>query len=385
MVRVQKRRRRNALLRIVGGSSIVLCLLFLLYIIFNICNNCYYALMKVEILVPINVTNDDTADFRSIIENSLEKVIFDKTNDIISGSASWLVANLVKDKSLVVDREVALWLPASSVFSNIVKHNKESKIKDKLNSLGMIKTSFNTNIFIHADSQYPEYAGVLGALIGSLFTILICCVCALPIGILAGISLQEFKVKNKIIASIIEISINNLSATPAIIFGIVGLYFFISVLGIPRSSALVGGLVLSLMMLPILVISTRQALSTIPNGIKEAAFALGASRLQVVLHHSLPIAFPNILTGVILGVSRVLAESAPLLMVGMAAFVADVPKNILEPATVFPLQIYIWANNPDNGFAELNSVLMLVLLVILLTLNIIATIVRRKANHMQNC
>ena len=383
--RVVSRRRKNKAVRIMGHLSILVCLLFLLYVIFNICNNCYYALMKIEVLVPLTIT--ESIDFRSTIKKGMKKTLPNNTNtdSIISGSASWLVAKFVQENPDIIGKNLEMWLPASSDFSKIVKHNKQSVIKNELHSLNRVKISFNKGLFTHADSQYPEYAGILGAVIGSLLAISISFACALPIGVLTGIYLQEFKFKNKILSSIIEISINNLSATPAIIFGIVGLYFYISLLGVPRSSALVGGLMLSLMMLPILAISSRQALTTIPDGIKEAAFALGASRMQVLLHHSLPIAFPNIITGAILAVARALAESAPLLMVGMAAFIADVPKNILEPTTVFPLQIYIWASNPDNNsFAELNSVLMLVLFIILLLLNIIGAVIRKKMQVIHN-
>ncbi|MBQ4874784.1 MAG: phosphate ABC transporter permease PstA [Rickettsiaceae bacterium H1] len=373
--RVKIRRRKNSILKIAGRCSIGLCLLFLIYILFNICSNCYYALIKVEVLLPITITKSDPG---SMIKEGLKEILHNDNDNIISSAAVWYIENFIRNNPNSIGKKLELWLPASNNFSKIAKHHKQSETKNKLMELNKIKISFNNNLFSHADSQHPEYAGIAGALIGSLLTISICFVCALPIGILTGIYLQEFKFKNKIISSIIEISINNLSATPAIIFGIVGLYFYISFLGMPRSSALVGGLVLSLMMLPILVISTRQALSTISTGIKEAALALGASKTQVILHHSLPMAFPNIITGAILAVARVLAESAPLLMVGMAAFIADVPRNILEPTTVFPLQIYIWASNPNNTFTELNSILMLVLLVILLALNIVATVIRRR-------
>ncbi len=383
-LRIAKRRRWNNLLKITGCCSVILCLLFLVYIIFYIFNNCYYAFRKVEILVPLSITNNEIEDLEQVIGKGMSRILPDYKDYVVSTTSVWLLTELLANNKDVIGTDVELWLPASSKFSSIVKRNRSSVIKDKLRSLGRLRISFNDNLFLHSDSQHPEYAGILGAIFGSLLTISICCVCALPVGILTGIYLQEFKFKNKFISSFIEISINNLSATPAIIFGVVGLYFYINIFGVPRSSALVGGLVLSLMMLPILVISTRQALCTIPNSIKEAAYALGASRIQVVLHHSLPIAFPGILTGVILAIARIVAESAPLLMVGMGAFVGDVAGNILEPTTVFPLQIYLWSSNPDNAFAELNSVLMLVLLLILLTLNICATVIRRKMQFLRN-
>lgn len=378
-VRITKRHRRDILTRITGRCSVIMCLLFLVYIIFNICGNCYYAIISTEVLVPVHITETNVDNIRARISDGIKRVLPDQsTENIISGSAAWKISNLVEDHIDYLGQDRELWLTASSELNTTFQHKKHSGIVDKLKDLGRIRTTFNTNLFTHADSQYPEYAGILGAIVGSLFTISICFVCILPIGILTGISLQEFKFKNKILASIIETSINNLSATPAIIFGIVGLYVYISVLGIPRSSALVGGLVLSLMMLPILVISTRQALSNVPNNIKEAALALGASKIQVVLHHTLPLAFPGIITGSILGIARVLGESAPLLMIGMAAFVADIPRNFLEPTTVFPLQIYLWASNADNTFHELNSVLILILLIVLLILNIVATVIRKK-------
>ncbi len=379
--RIAKRRLKNKIVRGTGFCSIGICILFLLYILFNVMSNCYYAFMKVEVLVPIELVEGE--NYRAMINAGINKILPKGTEDIISKSSAWSIADLVHNNTELIGTNTELWLLASSSFSKIVKHNHNSETKDTLDSIGRIRTSFNFNVFRHSDSRHPEYAGILAALIGSLFTISICFTCAFPIGVLTGVYLEEFKFKNKTICSIIEISINNLSATPAIIFGVVGLYFYISLFGVPRSSALVGGLVLALMMLPIIVITTRQALSSIPREIKEAAFALGASKVQVILHHSLPLAFPGITTGAILAVSRVLAESAPLLMVGMAAFVAEAPQNILDPATVFPLQIYIWASNPNIEFAELNSVLMLVLFTILLLLNIITHIVRKRM-HITN-
>ena len=374
-VRIAKRRRKNNLLRITGSCSIGISLLFLLYIIITLCGNCYNALRTIEVLVPLHIENDA----RQTITNGIKTILpNNKIENIISGSAHWKLLHFIEEDPQAVGQDIEMWLPASSQFSNIVKHNIPSETKEKIQNMKRLKVSFNTNLFIHADSQYPEYAGIIGAFIGSLFTILTCCICALPIGIMTGVYLHEFKFKNKFLTSIIEVSINNLSATPSIIFGIVGLYFYIQLIGIPRSSALIGGLVLSLMILPVIVISTRQALNSVPNNIKEAAFALGATKMQAMLHHTLPYSFTGIITGTILGIARVLGESAPLLMVGMAAFIANPPHNLLEPATVFPLQIYLWVSNADPTFKELTSILIFILLVILLLLNITATIIRKR-------
>ena len=378
-VRLTKRHRASNILRLTGLCSVGMSLLFLLYIVITLCSNCYYALQLTEVLVPLHI--EDNVDARKIITNGLTQILpGDNVENIISGSANWTLLQFIDNNPDSVGRNVEMWLPAHSQLSGAVKYNQASVIKDKMYSMDRIRVVFNFNLFTNADSQYPQYAGILGAFVGSLFTILTCCICALPIGIMTGVYLPEFKFKSKLLTSVIEVSINNLSATPSIIFGVVGVYFYIEVLGIPRSSALIGGLVLSLMILPVIVISTRQALNSVPSGIKEGAIALGATKMQVLLHHILPYSFPGIITGTILGIARVLGESAPLLMVGMAAFIANTPDSLLEPATVFPLQIYLWVNQADPAFAELNSVLVLILLFILLILNITATFIRRKAH-----
>ncbi len=242
---------------------------------------------------------------------------------------------------------------------------------------GAIRRNFNIDFLTSGDSREPEQAGILGALMGSLFTMLVALLLSLPLGVMSAIYLEEFAPRHRL-TDLIEININNLAAVPSIVFGLLGLALLLGVFGLPRSSPLVGGMVLSLMTLPTIIIATRAALKAVPPSIREAAYGIGASPLQVVLHHVLPLAVPGIMTGSIIGMARALGESAPLLMIGMVAFIVDVPHGPLDPATVLPVQIYLWADSPERGFVDKTSAAILVLLIFLIAMNAIAIYVRRK-------
>lgn len=246
-----------------------------------------------------------------------------------------------------------------------------------------IRNNINTDFFIRGDSRAPEAAGFMGAIVGSLLTLAVCLMVALPVSIAAAIVLEEFARKTRI-AEWLEIIINNLAAVPSIIYGLLGLSIYLQLFSLPRSSALVGGLTLSMLIMPVMIIAARAAIRAVPPSMRQAAAGLGATPLQVVRHHVLPYAMPGIMTGTILSICRALGETAPLLMIGMVAFVADIPRGLTDPATAMPVEIYLWASSPELGFIEKTSSAIMVLLVILLLLNVSAIKLRNKSQLMWN-
>jgi phosphate transport system permease protein len=248
---------------------------------------------------------------------------------------------------------------------------------DQLAARGAVKTSFNAGFFVNADSRNPEAAGIAGAVAGSFFTLLITLVLAFPIGVTAAIYLEEFAPKNRA-TDFIEVNINNLAAVPSIVFGLLGLAVFIQVFHLPRSAPIVGGLTLMLMTLPTIIIATRAALAAVPPSIRQAAYGVGASSVQVVMHHVLPLAMPGVMTGTIIGMARALGETAPLLMIGMVAFIVDIPAGPFDPATALPVQIFLWADSPERGFVEKMAAAIIVLLAFLIAMNAAAVFLRRR-------
>ncbi len=248
---------------------------------------------------------------------------------------------------------------------------------DKLDQDGRIVSTFNVDFFTSGDSREAEQAGVGGALMGSFLTILTALILSLPISVAAAIYLEEFAPKNRI-TDVIEININNLAAVPSIVFGLLGLAVLLGFFGLPRGAPLVGGMVLSLMTLPTIIIATRAALKAVPPSIREAAYGVGASKQQVVMHHVLPLAMPGVMTGAIIGTARAMGESAAVLMIGMVAFIVDVPKSITDPATVLPVQIFLWADAPERAFVERTSAGIMVMLVFLVLMNAAAVVIRRR-------
>ncbi|MGI6856965.1 phosphate ABC transporter permease PstA [Mesorhizobium sp. 1B3] len=248
---------------------------------------------------------------------------------------------------------------------------------NQLKAEGSITGRFNTGLFTYGASSRPETSGMGVAIIGSFYMMVIVLLLALPIGVAASIYLEEFAKKSRL-TDIIEVNINNLAAVPSIVFGLLGLAVFINFLGLPRSAALVGGMVLTLMTLPTIIIATRAALAAVPPSIRSAALGLGASKTQMVFHHVLPLAAPGILTGTIIGLARALGETAPLLLIGMVAFVADYPSTPLDPATALPVQIYMWANEAERAFVERMSGAIIILLIFLMAMNITAIVLRRR-------
>jgi phosphate transport system permease protein len=255
--------------------------------------------------------------------------------------------------------------------------NQQLDWLDALKSSGAVTTGFNIGFFTKSDSTEPEQAGVLGAVVGSAMMLLVTAFLAVPIGVMAAVYLEEFAPKNRW-TDVIEVNINNLAAVPSIVYGLLGLGLFINTLGVPRSSPLLGGLVLALMALPTVIIATRSSLKAVPPSIREAAFGVGASRTQAVFHHVLPLAMPGVMTGSILALAHALGETAPLLMIGMVSFVPGVPTGFDQAATVLPVQVFIWENASERAFHERTAAAIMVLLVFMILMNAVAIIVRRR-------
>ncbi|MBL8260744.1 MAG: phosphate ABC transporter permease PstA [Candidatus Competibacteraceae bacterium] len=310
---------------------------------------------------------------------------------LTSSDAAYELQRRVQDNPGLIGTQQEVWLLASAAVDTFVKGNidrslpeaerplKDSQIEwiDQLRAAGKIERQFNAVLFRNGDSREPEQAGIRGALMGSFFTLVVTFLLSFPIGVATAVYLEEFAPKNRW-TDIIEVNINNLAAVPSIVFGLLGLAVFINFFGLPRSAPLVGGLVLSLMTLPVIIIAGRAALTSVPPSIREAALGMGASKLQMVGHHVLPLAMPGMLTGSIIGMARALGESAPLLMIGMVAFIVDVPKNFLDPSTVLPVQIYLWSDLPERAFVERTSAAIMVLLAFMILMNGLAILLRKR-------
>lgn len=336
------------------------------------------------------------ADFRQLVRDGLRAQFpevasrLDKKAlySLLSDGAEYQVQNLLADEPQLLGKATSVWLLASDEVDAYIKHAGQRSFEARLNEQqqswlatlqqhGRLETRFNTTLFTSGDSREPEMAGMLGAVVGSLLTMVVTLCLSFPIGVAAAIYLEEFAPKNRW-SDLIEVNINNLAAVPSIIFGLLGLAVFINLFGLPRSVPLVGGLVLTLMTLPTIIISSRAAIKSVPPSIREAAFGMGASRMQVVFHHVLPLALPGMLTGTIIGMAQALGETAPLLMIGMVAFIVDVPQGFLDPATVLPVQIFLWADSPEWAFVERTSAAIMVLLAFLISMNTLAVLLRRR-------
>lgn len=339
------------------------------------------------------------ADYGGLIKASLRKIFPNvrKRRDkkalykLVSGGAAFELYQLIRDDPSLIGQTVAISLTASADIDILNKGNvdvnlpeSERRVKDNeirwfasLQASGAISTNFNTQFFTAGDSRDPEQAGVLGAVVGSTLTLIITLLLSFPLGVMAAVYLEEFAPKNRW-TEVIEVNINNLAAVPSIVFGLLGLAVFLNLFGLPRSAPLVGGLVLALMTLPTIIIASRAALKSVPPSIREAALGVGASRLQTVIDHVIPLAMPGMLTGTIIGMARALGESAPLLMIGMVAFIVDVPHGPTDPATALPVQVYLWADSPERAFVERTSAAIMVLLGFLVCMNLAAQILRQK-------
>jgi len=340
-----------------------------------------------------------TADYQALIRAALRErfpTVEGRPNlrelyALVSSAASIELQRRVVDDPTVIGQRETLWLLADDTVDMLLKDKvsrtapeDERRLSDQqigwideLVRADQLDLRFNRAFFSNGDSRDPEQAGVRGALIGSALTLLITLLLSFPIGVGAAVYLEEFAPRNRI-TDIIEVNINNLAAVPSIVFGLLGLAMFIGVFGLPRSAPLVGGFVLTLLTLPTIIIASRAALKAVPPSIREAALGMGASRLQMVGHHVLPLAMPGMLTGAIIGMARALGESAPLLMIGMVAFIVEVPAGVVDPATALPVQVFLWSDLPERGFVERTSGAIIVLLVFLLVMNATAVVLRNK-------
>lgn len=311
---------------------------------------------------------------------------------LISTGAEYDLADRVIADPTLLGQRISLWVPADDELGAIIKSGADLENPDsivtrmndqqigwakQLKDAGELQVRFNTTFFKNGDSREPELAGIRAALLGSAFTLLITFALSFPIAVAAAIYLEEFAPQNRW-TDIVEVNINNLAAVPSIVFGLLGLAVFINFFHLPRSAPLVGGIVLSLMTLPTIIISSRAALKAVPPSIREAARGLGASPLQVVTHHVLPLAMPGILTGTIIGLAQALGETAPLLMIGMVAFIVDIPASVTDAATVLPVQVFLWADSPERAFVEKTSAAIMVLLLFLVVMNALAVMLRKR-------
>lgn len=296
--------------------------------------------------------------------------------DALKENPEWL--NTARKMSFLAHSDVDVYSKHAGDKAYSIKLSPQQQewvnmLKDK----GVIETSFNDVFFKGGDSRDPAKAGIMGAVVGSLLTMFVTLVLSFPIGVAAAIYLEEFAPKNRL-TDFIEVNINNLAAVPSIIFGLLGLAVFINLFGMPRSVPVVGGMVLTLMTLPTIIISSRAAIKSVPPSIREAAEGIGASKMQVVLHHVLPLAMPGMLTGSIIGMAQALGETAPLLLIGMVAFIVDVPGGFFDSATVLPVQVFLWAGSPELAFIERASAAIMVLLSFLIGMNALAIWLRKR-------
>ncbi len=320
--------------------------------------------------------------------NKKEKALLAR---LFTRSAEYYIRDLALDNINIIGSKKWIEIPASSLVDQYLKGNIDTSLEenerplndkqifwiDNLYKAGLIDRKFNKSFFTRGNSRNAEEAGILSAMKGSTLVLIITLIVSFPLGVMASIYLEEFAPKNKI-TDLIEVNINNLAAVPSIVFGLLGLAIFLNVIGLPRSTPLVGGLVLSLMTLPYIIIASRVSIKAVPPSIREAAMGLGASKMQAVFHHVLPLALPGMLTGTIIGMARALGETAPLLMIGMIAFIVDVPSNFTDPSTVLPAQIYLWSDQPEKGFGEKTAAAIIILLAFLLTMNALAVYLRNK-------
>ena len=309
---------------------------------------------------------------------------------VSSGAGLELRDRVLADPSIIGGTR-QVWLRSSDDIDTFVKGGisrdvpqDERRVKDneiawvdRLDAAEGVDVRFNTTFFTAGDSREPELAGIWGAVMGSLLTLFVTLLLSFPVGVLSAVYLEEFAPKNKW-TDLVEVNINNLAAVPSIVFGLLGLAVFLNVFGLPRSAPLVGGMVLALMTLPTIIIAARAALKAVPPSIREAALGVGASKIQVMTHHVLPLAMPGILTGTIIGMAQALGETAPLLMIGMVAFIVDIPGGFTDPATVMPVQIYLWADSPERAFVAKTSAAIMMLLVFLVFMNALAVVLRKR-------
>ncbi len=415
--RIATRYRAERRFRMLGLVSLVLAGAFLVFLLTSIVSKGWAGFLTTEIRVEVTFDEESLgitkaelagpdraealtrADTGLLPSNGLEKLFPELTSDedkvalseLLSSAAAIEVNNALAENPNLIGQTRTIWLTASTMVDQLMKGRVDRAAQDenrriseqqiawadKLKKSGTIRTVFNTWFLTGGDSTEAEQAAVGGGAVGSMLTLIVTLLLSFPIGVFAAVYLEEFAPKNRL-TDFIEVNINNLAAVPSIIFGLLGLAIFLQFFGLPRSSPLVGGMTLALMTLPVIMIAARVSIKAVPPSIRDAARGVGASPLQVVFHHVLPLALPGILTGTIIGMARALGETAPLLMIGMRAFVVDVPNSFLEASTVLPVQVFLWSDEVARGFVEKTSAAIMVLLAFLLMMNGVAIYLRNR-------
>ena len=389
-----------------GLSAVVLALSFVAFLFFTIFSDGYTAFTQSYIELDVHFakeqfTNENLAkaNFPGLVKESMHTMFPEVKSrrekkqlySLISPAAAYKLQELIEANPKLIGTTQKVWVLADDDVDMLMKgkidrdqDEDNRRIRDnqlawidRLIDDGRLEKRFNRTFFTSGDSREPELAGILGAVKGSFLTLLITLSLSFPIGVASAVYLEEFAPENHW-TDLIEININNLAAVPSIIFGLLGLAIFINFWGLPRSTPVVGGLVLSLMTLPTIIIAGRASLKSVPPSIREAALGVGASKMQTVTHHVLPLALPRMLTGTIIGMAQALGETAPLLMIGMVAFIVDVPAGITDPSAVLPVQIYLWADSPERAFTEKTAAAIMILLTFLVTMNSLAVLLRKK-------
>ena len=408
---IAKRRAKDKRLKFYGRAAISLAVCFLLILFYSIFSKGYSGFFQYYVTLDINFDREridpkgDLSDnslfdgeASAIVNESLFSIIQPQgrkakkqAKKIVSSGKDVRITKMVKnDPSLfgtITKVKFALDDDIDSFLRGYIKRetpeserrisNKVIEYIDKLNEEGRISYELSDYILTGSASGNPEMAGIKGAFIGSMLTLSVCLLIAFPLGVATAVYLEEIAKKNKI-TEFIEVNINNLAAVPSVVFGIMGLAIFISIFGMPRSIPLVGGMVLALMTLPTIIISSRAAIRAVPPSVRDAAYGIGASKLQVIFHHVIPLAMPGMLTGTIIGMAQALGETAPLLMIGMVAFIVDVPNSVVDPGTVLPVQIFMWADFAERMFIQKTSAAIIVLLAFLISMNALAVYLRKK-------
>lgn len=372
---IKRRNQKAAIFKGLTIFSIVFSISFLVFFLVDIARSGYPAFMQTYVKIELNINEEVVENPYGAVNSKQLKII----------SRAWLrdLPLLIKANPSWMNTKQEFWALANSEVDQYLK-GKESRTSprdrayvDELKEQGNVVLKFNTLFLLTGDSKIPENSGIYSAIIGSLLTMIVTIVIAFPIGVMTAIYLEEFATENKL-THIIEVNINNLAAIPSILFGLLGLAIFINFFGVPRSSPLVGGMTLALMSLPVIIVSSKAALKSVPASIRQAGFGLGLTKWQIVRDHVLPVAMPGILTGSIISIARAIGETAPLIIVGMIAFVPDAATSFSDAATVLPAQIFTWAGMPEKAYLERTAAAIIVLLVLLLSLNAVAIYLRKK-------
>ena len=396
--RLKKRYAAEKRFKTMGLAAIVFSIAVLIYLLGTMTINGIGGFQRAEVAVPMDLSQAGISADPSVMGTSgaVQSLEAQGLPDVVEyfavealgeegaeeiGSQAWrdVAADISVDPGLV-EREETFWIPASADLAQGLAGEGSPEIQalaSRLAEEGKLAKKFDTGFFTRADATNPQQVGIWGALKGSILTMIVTLALAFPIGVLAALYLEEYAPKNRW-TDLIELSINNLAAVPSIIFGLLGLAVFLTIFPSYRSAPLIGGMTLALMTMPVIVIAGRNAIKAVPPSIRDGALAVGASPVQVVFHHVLPLALPGILTGTIIGMARALGETAPLLMIGMRAFVASPPDSFTAPATVLPMQIFLWSDEIDRGFVERTSAAIIVLLLFLLVMNGLAIYLRNK-------